>query len=126
MTLDSEDNFVFVPPLARVIPVCEAVIYPLDRVAFLQAAEAIIPLLKHPVTGQAWEYDGYRRTQLFLVQPHHEALGLPEYTVEFELQFSGEQTTVSIRNLSPSVKHLFHQFTHELALMLLRSRTQHY
>lgn len=39
MSLDLENEFVFVPPLARVIPVCEAVTYPLDRVVFLQAAE---------------------------------------------------------------------------------------
>lgn len=122
MVLDIESERPFVPPVARRTPVREAVTFPLGRAAFLQAAESVIPRLIHPATGQAWEFDGYRRTQLFLVQPPSNRLGLADYTVEFDLEFGDAQTTVAVSSHSPAVQQLFLQFTRELALLLLREQ----
>ena len=124
MTLDGEDSCWFFIPVLRKFGTTEVVVFPVGRPAFLQAAEEVILLLKHPVTGQAWEYDGYRRTRLFLVQPHHQALGIPEFTVEFGLQFGDRQTTVAIHSPNPAVQQLFHQFTSQLASRLLEQKSR--
>ena len=125
MSLDVESERPFAPPVARRVPARQAVTFPLKRAAFLQAAETVIPRLIHPATGQAWEYDGYRRTQLFLMQPPNRGLGLPEHTVEFELEFGESQTVVAVSSDSPAVQQLFNQFTREVALFLLQSQFQH-
>ena len=125
MLLDTESERPFVPPVARRTPVRQAVNFPVGRAAFLQAAETVIPRLVHPATGQAWEFDGYRRTQLFLMRPPNRGLGLPEHTVEFELEFGEGQTVVAVSSDSPAVQQLFNQFTREVALFLLQSQFQH-
>lgn len=122
MSLVVENERPFIPPVPRRIPTREAVTFPVKRAAFLQVAETVIPRLIHSATGQAWEYDGYRRTQLFLMQPQCQSLGSPAYTVEFDLVFGDTHTTVAVRSNSSDVQQLFHQFTREVALFLLQKQ----
>lgn len=117
--LGNEERIPLTPPIPRIVPTTETTTFPVKKEKFLALAEKITPTLKDASFGHSWEFDGYRRTTLFLLRPEQLGLGLTSHTVEFGLDFQPTQTIVSISTTIPQQLVLYRAFTRALALELI-------